>query len=243
MLSQAAMRNDVSRVVLPNPGLASARRANAGDMFDGIPSRSRGSLGETMQLMGAAMSFRRNAEIFGENEPADYVYKVVSGSVRTYKILGDGRRQIGGFYMPGDVFGIELDGEHTLSAEAIADAKVLLVKRSAVEAIADRDASIARELFLLTARELQRARERILLLVKSAQERVAGFLLEMAGRANDGNAIALPMSRQDIADYLGLTIETVSRTLTSLEAAATIEVPTSRRIVLRDRSALRRMNG
>jgi CRP-like cAMP-binding protein len=82
-----------------------------------------------------------------------------------------------------------------------------------------------------------------LLLIKSAQERVAGFLLEMAQRASSGNAIDLPMSRQDIADYLGLTIETVSRTLTSLETAATIDVPTSRRIVLRNRSALSRMNG
>jgi CRP/FNR family nitrogen fixation transcriptional regulator len=98
-------------------------------------------------------------------------------------------------------------------------------------------------LFALTARELRRVQDRILLLVKSAQERVAGFLLEMAKRACGGNAIDLPMSRQDIADYLGLTIETVSRTLTSLETAATIDVPTSRRIVLRNRSALSRMNG
>jgi CRP/FNR family nitrogen fixation transcriptional regulator len=120
---------------------------------------------------------------------------------------------------------------------------VLVVKRSALDALAGRDASVARELFALTARELRRVQDRILLLIKSAQERVAGFLLEMAKRAAGGNAIDLPMSRQDIADYLGLTIETVSRTLTSLETAATIDVPTSRRIVLRDRSALSRMNG
>ena len=84
---------------------------------------------------------------------------------------------------------------------------------------------------------------RVLLLVKSAQERVASFLLEMAERAAAGNIVELPMSRQDIADYLGLTIETVSRTLTGLETAAAIEVPTSRRIVLRNRSALNRLNG
>ena len=82
-----------------------------------------------------------------------------------------------------------------------------------------------------------------MLLVKSAQERVASFLLEMAERGLAGNAIELPMSRQDIADYLGLTIETISRTLTSLESCAAIEVPSSRRIVLRNRSALNRMNG
>jgi len=84
--------------------------------------------------------------------------------------------------------------------------------------------------------------KRVLLLVQSAQERVASFLLEMAERTPASNIIELPMTRQDIADYLGLTIETVSRTLTALEAAATIEVPTSRRIVLRNRPALNRLN-
>ncbi len=200
-------------------------------------------LAQSMQLMGAVMSYPRNTEIFGENEPADYVYKVLSGSVRTYKILNDGRRQIGGFYLPGDVFGLQLAEEHTFSAEAIADTKVQVVKRSALTALAGRDAAIGRELFDLTSRELRRMQNRMLLLVKSAQERVASFLLEMAERAPAGNVVELPMSRQDIADYLGLTIETVSRTLTGLEAAAAIEVPTSRRIVLRDRSALNRLNG
>jgi len=200
-------------------------------------------LEQQMQLMGAAMSYSRNTEIFGENEPADYLYKVVSGTVRTYKILSDGRRQIGGFYLPGDIFGLEFADEHTLSAEAITDAKVLVIKRSALAALAGCDAAVARELFALTGRELRRVQDRVLLLVKSAQERVASFLLEMAERAPAGNAIELPMSRQDIADYLGLTIETVSRTLTSLESVAAIEVSTSRRIVLRNRSALNRLNG
>jgi CRP/FNR family transcriptional regulator, nitrogen fixation regulation protein len=200
-------------------------------------------LAQQIQLMGAAMSYPRNTEIFGENEPADYLYKVISGAVRTYKILSDGRRQIGAFYLPGDVFGLEFADEHSLAAEAITDAKVLVIKRSAVAALADRDAGAARELYALTARELRRVQARILLLVKSAQERVASFLLEMAERAAVDTAIDLPMSRQDIADYLGLTIETVSRTLTALETAAAIDVPSSRRIVLRNRGALSRLNG
>ena len=195
-----------------------------------------------MRLMGAMISYPRDTEIFGENEPAEYVYKVISGSVRTYKILADGRRQIAGFHLPGDIFGSQLAEVHALSAEAVADAKVLVVKRSALTALAGRDAAVARELFSLTSRELRRMQERILLLVKSAQERVASFLLEMAERASAGNIVELPMSRQDIADYLGLTIETVSRTLTTLEGAAAIEVPTSRCIVLRNRSALNRLN-
>jgi CRP/FNR family transcriptional regulator, nitrogen fixation regulation protein len=195
-------------------------------------------LGQSMQLMGAMMAYPGNTEIFGENEPADYLYKVVSGSVRTYKILSDGRRQIGGFYLPGDIFGLEFAEEHSLSAEAITDAKVLVVKRSALHALAGRDALVAQQLFALTGRELHRVQDRILLLIKSAQERVASFLLEMAERAAQKNIIDLPMSRQDIADYLGLTIETVSRTLTALETAAAIELSTSRRIVLRNRAVL-----
>jgi CRP/FNR family transcriptional regulator, nitrogen fixation regulation protein len=197
------------------------------------------SLGQSMQLMGAKMAYPRNTEIFGENEPAEYLYKVISGSVRTYKILSDGRRQVGGFYLPGDIFGLEFADEHTLSAEAVSDAKVLVVKRSTLTALANRDPSVAQQLFALTGRELHRVQDRILLLIKNARERVASFLLEMAERASENNTIELPMSRQDIADYLGLTIETVSRTLTSLETASTIEVsPSSRRIVLRNRAAL-----
>jgi CRP-like cAMP-binding protein len=192
-----------------------------------------------MQLMGALMNYLRDAEIFGENEPADYLYKVVSGTVRMYKILSDGRRQVSGFYLPGDIFGLEFADEHTLSAEAISDAKVLVVKRSALNTLAGRDRLVAQQLFALTGRELHRVQDRILLLIKNARERVASFLLEMAQRASENNTIELPMSRQDIADYLGLTIETVCRTLSALETASAIEVSaSSRRIVLRDRAAL-----
>jgi CRP/FNR family transcriptional regulator, nitrogen fixation regulation protein len=196
----------------------------------------------SIELMGATMSFSRNEEIYGENEPADYLYKVVSGAIRTYKVLDDGRRQIGGFYLPGDMFGLETGDEHTFSAEAISDARILVIKRSAVVALAVRDNEVARQLWTLTGCELQRVQHQILLLVKSAQERVASFLLEMADRAAAANEVQLPMSRQDIADYLGITIETVSRTLTQFEEAALIAIPTSRRIVLRNRTALKRLN-
>jgi CRP-like cAMP-binding protein len=200
------------------------------------------SSADTIELMGALVPFARNAEIYGENEPAEYLYKVVSGTARTYKVLVDGRRQIGGFYLPGDMFGLETGDEHTFSAEAITDCKIIVIKRSAVIALAARDNDVARQMWALTARELQRAQDRILVLIKSAQERVAGFLLEMASRTPGSAAGELPMSRQDIADYLGLTIETVSRTLTQLEKTAAIELPTSRRVLLRNRSALTRLN-
>jgi CRP-like cAMP-binding protein len=199
-------------------------------------------LRSSVDLMGAPMPFGRNAEIYGENEPAEYLYKVISGAVRTYKVLNDGRRQIGAFYLPGDMFGLEIGDEHTFSAEAIADSKILVIKRSSVVTLAARDAEVARQLWALTAGELQRAQDHIMLLIKTAQERVAGFLLEMAKRSAAGSQVDLPMSRQDMADYLGLTIETVSRTLTQLEKAAAIAVPTARRIVLRNRAALSRLN-
>jgi CRP/FNR family nitrogen fixation transcriptional regulator len=200
------------------------------------------SLADSLEMMGASMSYPRNAEIYGENEPTEYLYKLVSGTVRTSKILNDGRRQIGEFYLPGDLFGHEVGSEHSFSAEAITNVKVIVIKRSAVEALAARDNDVARQLWAMTGRELQRMQEHILLLIKSAQERVAGFLLEMAERIKSTNEVELPMSRQDIADYLGLTIETVSRTLTILENSAAIALPTSRRIVLRNRAALRRLN-
>jgi CRP-like cAMP-binding protein len=228
--------------MLPQSAVRSGSSNKAPTQTRTVPVAGSQALEGNIELMGAPMSFSRNAEIYGEGEPADYLYKLISGTVRTYKVLADGRRQIGAFYLPGDIFGLEAGEEHIFSAEAITDSKVLVVKRRALVALAERDNEVARQLWTLTGRELQRVQDHILLLIKTAQERVAGFLLEMAERRSIGNAIELPMSRQDIADYLGLTIETVSRTITNLENAAAIEVPTSRRIVLRDRSALTRMN-
>jgi CRP/FNR family nitrogen fixation transcriptional regulator len=226
------LRETAVSTIRTSPTAAPAARPIRNDAFD-----------EPIELMGAPMNFERNAEIYGEGEPADYLYKLVEGTVRTAKVLADGRRQVGGFYLPGDVFGLETCDEHGFAAEAITACKVLVIKRSALMALAERDHEVARELWTLTAGELHRVQDHILLLIKSAQERVAAFLLEMAERFLAGNAVELPMSRQDIADYLGLTIETVSRTLTRLESLAAIELPSSRRIVLRNRSALCRLNG
>jgi CRP/FNR family nitrogen fixation transcriptional regulator len=228
MLTQSAIRN------------GSFKRA--GTQSRGAPPAAAAVQSGTIELMGACMSFAANSEIYGENEPADYLYKIVSGTVRTYKVLVDGRRQIGAFHLPGDIFGFETGAEHTFSAEAITDCRITVIKRSAVMALATRDNEIAREMWALTARELQRVQEHSLVLIKNAEERVAGFLLEMADRVPMGTTVELPMSRQDIADYLGLTIETVSHTLKVLEDAAAIEVARRRRILLRNRSALRRLN-
>jgi CRP/FNR family nitrogen fixation transcriptional regulator len=228
MLTQTALPSGLNRQVMATVGRA--------------PARARPVQG-SIELMGVAMNFGRNVEIYGENEPAEYLYKVISGSVRTYKVLSDGRRQIGAFYLPGDIFGLEVGDDHSFSAEAIVDSNISIIKRSTVVALAQRDNDIARQLWTLTGEELRRVQDHILLLIKTAQERVASFLLEMAARMSCDKAFELPMSRQDIADYLGLTIETVSRTLTHLENTAAIELPSSRHVVLRNRAALGRLNG
>lgn len=192
-------------------------------------------------LIGVPMHFARNAEVYGEDEPADYLYQVVSGAVRTYRMLDDGRRQVVGFYLPGDIFGVEAGEVHLSSAEAISDSQVLVIKRSSLMTRAEREKDLARQLWTLTVRELQRVQQHSLVLIKNAEERVAGFLLEMANRRPGSMAVELPMSRQDIADYLGLTIETVSRNMTQLVQSGVIGLETSRRIRLRNRAALTRL--
>ena len=193
-------------------------------------------------LIGIRMSYASNMEIFGEGEPAEYLYEVVHGLVRSCKMLSDRRRQIAGFYMPGDVFGLELDEEHHFSAEAVNNAVILALKRSAIMGLAAREADFARQLWAVTAQECQRAQNHIVILgCLNARQRVAAFLLLMALRSSGDNEIELSMTRRDIGDYLGLTIETVSRTITQFENDALIGIASTRRIVLRDPAALTRI--
>jgi CRP/FNR family transcriptional regulator, nitrogen fixation regulation protein len=217
--------------------------ANSPAILARQPMPVRGELPDSpLAMMGAPMRFARNAEVYGEDEPADYLYQVISGAVRTYRMLDDGRRQVVAFYLPGDIFGVEAGDEHLASAEAISESQVLVVKRSAVMARAEHERDLSKELWTLTVRELQRVQQHSLVLIKNAEERVAGFLLEMAGRGTVSAAVELPMSRQDIADYLGLTIETVSRTFTQFVQSGLIALETSRRIQFRNRAALNRLN-
>jgi CRP/FNR family nitrogen fixation transcriptional regulator len=188
----------------------------------------------------AAVPIKRsqNVEIFGEGQPVEYLYKVVDGAVRTFKVLSDGRRQITGFFLSGEFFGLETGNEHTLSAEAITNSKILSIKRSVLAVLAEHDKEIERRRLELAACELKRAQTHATVLILNAKERVAKFLLEMASRNPKGTKIELPMARLDIADYLGLTVETVSRVLGDLEAANIIARPTARHVVLRDRGKL-----
>jgi CRP/FNR family transcriptional regulator, nitrogen fixation regulation protein len=208
-----------------------------------IPSAEAEAFNLLIGGIGVSASFAPKTRIFHDNDPAESVYKVVSGSVCTCKILSDGRRQIVAFYLPGEFFGFECADEHSLSAEAVSNAKVLVIKKRPLAAAASCDSEIERQVLLLMARELAHLQERVLLLLKNAQERVGEFILDMEKRAAVGKYVKLPMRRQDIADYLGLTIETVSRILTALEKRAAIEILPRRSVVVRSHSLLRTVMG
>jgi CRP/FNR family nitrogen fixation transcriptional regulator len=194
-------------------------------------------------LVATEFAYRKDEEIYGEDEPAEYVYQVVSGAVRTYKLLSDGRRQIGAFHLAGDVFGLESGASHRLAAEAIIDTTVRLVKRGSLEKAAGTDVQVARKLWAMTAGELRHAEDHMLLLGrKTAMERVATFLLEMDRRLAVAGMMALPMCRRDIGDYLGLTLETVSRALSQLHAQGILCFSGARQIVLRNRQRLHNLD-
>lgn len=186
-------------------------------------------------------SYKKGTEIYGEREPADYVYQVKAGAVRSYKLLSDGRRQIGAFHLVGDIFGLENGNEHRFTAEAIVNTTVRLIKRRILETVAESDAMVSRNLLSMTTNNLQHAENHMLLLGrKTSLERVAAFLIEMDRRLTAAGVMPLPMSRRDIADYLGLTLETVSRALSRLHELDVIGFIGSnqRQIVLLDRRQL-----
>jgi CRP/FNR family nitrogen fixation transcriptional regulator len=202
-----------------------------------------GELGNLSQneIILSEFKYRRGAEIFGEAEPAEYLYQVINGAVRSYKLLSDGRRQIGAFHLAGDIFGLENGEAHRFTAEAIVDTTVRLAKRASLANVAEQDATVARDLLNMTATNLQHAEDHMLLLGrKTALERVAAFLLEMDHRLTAAGVMALPMCRRDIADYLGLTLETVSRALSVLHDKGILGFigQTQRQIVLLDRPKL-----
>lgn len=192
---------------------------------------------------GSVLNFTQDREIYGEGDQAKFFFKVVSGVVRTCKFLSDGRRQIDSFHIAGEFFGLELGDEYSLSAEAVSDCTIIAYRRHGLEGLAANDGALSGMLFSHAMRSLARAQEHSLLLGRrSAIEKVAAFLIEWADHSPEGDVAVLAMTRHDIADYLGLTIETVSRTLSQLERDGLIDLPTSRQIQLNDAEALRELN-
>lgn len=182
---------------------------------------------EEIALIGPTKAFGRDQAIYSEGDRAESVYKVIRGAVRAFRVLADGRRQISDFYLPGDVFGVELDAERRSGAEALCETVVISARRSAVA----EEPGQGQQLWRHALRQLRRSQDQVLTLGRrSATERVASFLVDLAERLESDNELALPMSRQDIADYLGLTIETVSRTLTQLQGWGLIRLTGCRRV-------------
>ena len=209
------------------------------DMLPGRAVAQSGQVADPLGVAGVRMSHGRNEEIYGEGEPAVCAYRVMSGVVRTYRILADGRRQIAEFFLPGDVFGLEAGADHSMSAEAVNDCEVVAMRRSQLGERAMTDGSTAHKLWALTMHHLRRSEEHMLVLGrKSASERLAWFLMDVSERIPAPTCVELPMSRQDIADFLGLTIETVSRTMTQLQDDGVIALPSCRQVVMLDKNAL-----
>jgi CRP/FNR family transcriptional regulator, nitrogen fixation regulation protein len=194
-------------------------------------------------MTGPVLHFTQDREIYGQGDEAKMFFKIVTGVVRTCKFFIDGKRQIDAFHIAGDVFGFETDGEYSLSAEAVSDCTIVAYRHRGLENSAMQNAELSRQLLSSALRNLARAQDHALLLGrKSAVERVAAFLVEWAGHTIDTAMVTLEMSRQDMADYLGLSIETVSRTLSQLERDGVIEFSSLRKIRLADPAALRGFN-
>ena len=197
-------------------------------------------LTEVVNQHGTRLHFSRNTQIYAQADRVEMLYKVVRGVVRTSRLTLDGRRQVGDFYYPGDLFGLEPGPDHRFGAEALEDCEVLAVRHSAVRA-AIGDVGLDRAILEAQRLEMERLQDHVVMLGrKSARERVASFLMGIAQRSGAGQP-SLAMGRQDIADYLGLTIETVSRMLTQLQGEAIVEFPSARRFEVRKWTVLEAM--
>ena len=198
----------------------------------------------TGEPQGVILRVAKDEELFAQGEPAEYFYRIVSGTVRTCKLLSDGRRQIDAFHLPGDIFGIEACAEHRFSAEAVGGTTVMAYRRSSLDRLTREHPAFGEQVLSSMLRNLQRAQDHMLLLGrKNAKEKIASFLLDLAQRLHDRDRVELPMQRNDIADHLGLTIETVSRTLTEFARSGLIALAAgSRSISLVDKVALKFLN-
>jgi CRP/FNR family nitrogen fixation transcriptional regulator len=196
-------------------------------------------------VAGTHMALRKGEQLFEEGDEAEFFYQVVSGAIRSYKLLSDGRRQIDAFHLRGDIFGLEAGGEHRFSAEAVGDVSVIAYRRNRLNALIEDNPAFRDKVMTATLRSLERAQDHMLLLGrKTAEEKIATFLLDMAERiSKDDEQFELPMQRCDIADHLGLTIETVSRILSRFARSGLIRLlPASRSIGLCNRMALQGLN-
>ena len=194
------------------------------------------------QPFALRQSLPRNQTIFGEGDSTDQVYELVSGTVRIAKHTQGGRRHVLDFVMPGELFGLLEHSEHTVSAEAVGDVTIVSYSRGQLDKLAANDAVVGRRILSAISDSLLTAQQQLLILgCQDAREKLASFFLRLAGRTalKPGNRLELAMGRQDIADHLGLTIETVCRTIRALHRAGIVTVPNVHEVVLSDLAALR----
>ena len=189
---------------------------------------------------GSELHFAQNQTIFSQGEPVNHAYKIVSGVVRLCKHLPDGRRQIAQFLFPGEYFSFITIGDHGFSAEAVVEVVLLSFPQKHVERLCQDHPRLRLRLFQLLSQRVHDIQNHLTIVGRqTAKERVAAFLLLLSQRlSTEGTRISVPMNRQDIADYLSLTMETVSRTLSLLRTAGIISVPDLHQLELRNLDAL-----
>lgn len=191
-------------------------------------------------------AFAPGEALIREGDPADGVFNITAGSVRVYRLLPDGRRQITGFLFAGDFLGLGREETHVFTAEAMEPVRTCRFRKSEYDALIAEVPKLERALFQCTTHELAAAQNQLLLLGrKTARERIASFLLDLPSHdpmreARPGH-VRLPMTRTEIADYLGLTIETVSRELTKLKTAGVVRLLTVHELRIEQPETLRRI--
>jgi CRP/FNR family nitrogen fixation transcriptional regulator len=193
---------------------------------------------------GSIVSFEAGQEVVGEGDPTENFFLVMRGLFRAVKFTPDGRRQVFAFYMPGDLCGLEPDGEHKLTIEAVASAAMAVLPRHVCRLGMNNDPRLNAALFDGATRALTLSIDHMMMIGRSsAEERLAWFLMMLAARSGGpkAQALDLAMQRQDIADYLGLTIETVSRTFTLFRDRGLVRLPHKRRVQILRPDALARL--
>ncbi|MFP5329622.1 MAG: helix-turn-helix domain-containing protein [Alphaproteobacteria bacterium] len=197
-----------------------------------------------LRRLGTQFRLAAGQPLFHEGDPATRVFTLTRGSLKLYKLLPDGRRQVTGFMQPGDFLGISVDDEHAFSAEALEPSQLCAFPRSRFDDFAEDNGEMERELYRLAVHELAAAQQQMVLLGrKTAAERLASFFIALAERLErdseeQARFVSLPMSRSDIADYLGLTKETISRVLSQFKSRRVIRLDAIDRIEILDRKAL-----
>ena len=191
--------------------------------------------------------YLNNQNIFLQQDLSVNLFNITEGNIKIYQLLNDGRVQIIGFLYPGDFFGSYKNGKYNYSADAIGDVRVCVFDQKKLDEYIEKNMSLAKELLHLTSHELTLAQDRISVLGKfGATERLAKFIFNISEQRKrigwKNNPISLPMTRQDIADYLGLTIETVSREFSKLKISNIIKILNTKQIFINDFEKLSNIN-